>query len=69
MTEIRPRNSDRFPWGGRRGRFRDRLCYDAVRRPTMAEKGKKDKGIKEQKKKPKLDPKEKRKLKREKKAG
>jgi hypothetical protein len=33
----------------------------------MAEKGKRDKGGREQRKKPKLDPKEKRKLKRQKK--
>ena len=35
----------------------------------MGETGKKDKGIKEQKKKPKLTIKEKRKIKREKKSG
>jgi hypothetical protein len=45
---------------------------DSLHSPTeeqMADKGSKDKGGREDKKKPKLDPKEKRKLKREKKSG
>jgi hypothetical protein len=43
------------------------LDPDPTRRNKMADKGKKDKGKKEQQKKAQLNPKEKRKLKREKK--